>query len=303
MTTVDIAICVYGKPFQTAVTLATLLHHSEQHIGTVFIQEEKEQPHGEVVSFLPWCFPETSFAVHRPEMHHGVKFTERRRLPEAGYRRSIRYQAAWEDSSAGHLFITHNDVLYLKDVIGLMLDHMEGDTFSGVGRVGQCWNCPASYAGRCSGETHEDFRPTYEEVETLLQEHRGVRTHISSVTPEHPYPLPECRLNEFAALINLRKTRPDVFPVGPVIPIGCMTTDTGTTWFRDLRIKGHRFRHLNEGFKHGPFSATTSGNLANSDASRYEQEEDRAKQYLLRHFPKVYHRAAALHRFAKGVRG
>ena len=33
---VDVAISAYGKPYQTAVTLASLLRHCERHIDTIY---------------------------------------------------------------------------------------------------------------------------------------------------------------------------------------------------------------------------------------------------------------------------
>ena len=41
---VDVAICVYSKPYSTAVTLASLIEHSRQHIGGCLFNRKKNRP-------------------------------------------------------------------------------------------------------------------------------------------------------------------------------------------------------------------------------------------------------------------
>ena len=45
---VDIAINVYGKPFQTALAIRSLLKYSGDHVGRFFINLEKKQPFGKM---------------------------------------------------------------------------------------------------------------------------------------------------------------------------------------------------------------------------------------------------------------
>ena len=52
MATVDVAINVYGKPYQTAVTLLSLLKHSGQHLNKIYFVVEPEQPRKESFEFL-----------------------------------------------------------------------------------------------------------------------------------------------------------------------------------------------------------------------------------------------------------
>ena len=41
---VDVAINAYGKPYQTAITLLTLMKHSQQWINKIYFVEEAKQP-------------------------------------------------------------------------------------------------------------------------------------------------------------------------------------------------------------------------------------------------------------------
>jgi len=43
---VDVAINVNGKPYQTALTIQSLLKYSGNHIGKIFLILEKNQPKG-----------------------------------------------------------------------------------------------------------------------------------------------------------------------------------------------------------------------------------------------------------------
>jgi hypothetical protein len=49
---VDVAIHVYGKPYQTAVTLFSLLKHSEQWIDKIYFVQDRYQPVGTNLSSL-----------------------------------------------------------------------------------------------------------------------------------------------------------------------------------------------------------------------------------------------------------
>jgi hypothetical protein len=45
-TQVDVGIMIYGKPYQTAVSLHTLYKYSKQHINKIYVTFEKVQPFG-----------------------------------------------------------------------------------------------------------------------------------------------------------------------------------------------------------------------------------------------------------------
>ena len=142
---VDVVISVYGKPHITAVTLLSLLKQSGQWIDTIYFTEERAQPAHTDFSWLKKLLTPYNVVYYRPWVNYGYRnLNESRcrhllRLPL--FRHSLRYQYAWEKTNKSHLFITHNDVLYKADLIGAYLDHI--GTGIGIGKVGQCWNCPA----------------------------------------------------------------------------------------------------------------------------------------------------------------
>jgi hypothetical protein len=106
---VDVAICVYGKPYSTAVTLASLIEHSRQHIGGC-LSTKKEPPHDGTVDYLPWCFPELDIVRYVLAVHIDLSFVDFPRVrSDAACRLSLRHQFAWENSTKALFFITHDD--------------------------------------------------------------------------------------------------------------------------------------------------------------------------------------------------
>lgn len=281
---VDVAVCCYGKPYQTAVTLASLLQHSGQHIDRIYFQEELQQPHGDKVALVPACFEDRNIIHYKPELHLGWSATDRTRLGDPAYRRSMRYQRAWEDSDKDFLFIMHNDCLFTSDIIGGMLERLADGLYSGVGLIGQCWNCPASYARLCSGDHYERYKPSYDEALELLRSFPAPRTTAANIGRDSPMPLPECRLNEFGCLVSLNKTRDLVMPIGDVVPFADFSTDIGTDWFRSLVLKGHRFLNWHDGMSHAWFSRDMNGHSAVFNRTIYEESELKAKDYLREHY-------------------
>ena len=299
MSKVDVAMCVFGKPYQTVATLASLLDRSGQHIGRVFIQEEKYQPWGDRVDYIKDVFPEWDVDTYIPP-----KFVDTFWLSETPLGRdgttlgSVRYQDAWERSEADFLFVTHNDGLFKGDTIGQMLEAM-GDEYSGAGIVGQCWNCPMNFAGVCNGDRHEGFNPTYDEAIALIRAHPGPRMREEFIDIEHPMPVSECRLGEFACLISLRKTKHLVMPLGPVVPFGWFTHDIGVEWFRQMRLRGHRFRNMAPDYQHSPFLNNGNGSIALDDHAHYLRGENAARFWLGLHYPVAHARIEALRKDRK----
>lgn len=236
---VDVAINVYGKPFQTAAALLSLVRHSGDRIGKIFFIQEAKQPARIDFSFISELLP-GRVATFRPKHWLWCDQTVRERLADPDYRRSLRYQYAWEESAADYLFLTHNDVLYEADIIGDFLERI-GDNIA-IGEIGQCWNCPASAAGVCDGDRYLNFRPTLAELDDLYIKHPTDRVGWEKFRDDmEPWPLPECRLNEWAALIDLKRARPETMPVGDAYPFGSMTLDIGTRWFRQMSSRGFTF--------------------------------------------------------------
>jgi len=283
---VDVALSVYGKPYHTAAALLSLQKHSGSHVHRIFVQIEGQQPFGaRPERILPLLG--AKIVAFRPPLHLGWTQADPRRLGEAAYRQSVRYQWAWERSDRPLLFVLHNDCVFFDDVIGRMRAAMAREQVLGVGPIGQCWNCPAHRAGRCDGPRHADFRPSYEEACDIVRAHPGPRLTVDRIDKISPMPLLECRLNEFACLIDLLRARPATMPFGPCRPFGWNSPDIGVDWFRGMRLQNFRFKHwdLRDGFRHGPFYGENGGHPADSDRALYDKGEAEALAWLDAHFP------------------
>jgi hypothetical protein len=279
---VDVAINVYGKPYETLVSLKTLMLHSGQHIDKIFFIQERKQP--------LWCGDFNvilerfdNLEVFIPKHFLYIYFTDRERYSDEDYRLSIRYQYAWEHTDKDYLFITHNDMLYNADMIGEMLNILKNTENDGVGQIGRCSYCPAFHASKCKGSKYLEYDPTYEEVMDLIKKypHAKPDLHDPLIDKNRPMPLPECRLNEYACLINLREIKSEVIPYGNIDPFGAYVgTDLGTKWFRELIIKGYKFKHFDiyRYCRHGWGKYLGHETLCNSDY--YTRAEDEALEYL-----------------------
>ncbi len=286
---VDVAVAVHGKPWQTASTLFSLLEHSGRHIDKIWFHEEPKHVNNDGVDFvLPWFADKL---VHfKPPLFLGYeKLTPtimRRVRNDPDYRRSIRYQIPFEDTEKRFLLFCHNDTFFTGDVVGEMLKRLENSPYVGIGMIGQCWNCPAHAAGVCDGARHESFNPSYSEAIALVKKYPMPRTRASHFSRWKRNFMPECRLNEFACMLDLDKCRPLVFPKGDVAPLGLFAEDTGTKFFQDMRRRGERFLHYPEHFHHGRFAPNASGNALEhaSQIDNYRLAEELAKQYCLEHY-------------------
>lgn len=284
---VDVVINIYGKPYQTAVTIATLLEKSNRHIRKIFLQVEARQPHDVNMDGLLRTFADEKFVHLHPKIYVGLEPSRDSDLEDLDYRRSIRYQYGWEISEAEFLFISHNDCIFRRDVVGDMMAYQRVNDFAGVGIIGQCWNCPAHHAQKCGGEKYDQYKPSYEEAVEVVRKYPSPRTTEGIIDREHPMPFPECRLNEFSCLIDMRKARPQTMPVGDIPPFGVMTNDVGTHWFRQMVLRGARFGHWFEGFDHAPFSPSGNGFSADSNKDHYASSEGNAAEYLARLYPDI----------------
>jgi hypothetical protein len=280
---VDVAINVYGKPLQTAVTLFSLMKHSGRHIDRIFFIQEKKQPPGADFELIFETLGDR-LDVHVPRYFlwtYPLKFF-RPLLRLKGFRQSLRYQYAWEKTDKNYLFITHNDVLYQNDVVGYFLENLEGHI--AAGQVGMCWSCSARVADLCSGERYLAFRPSvaqYAELTRRFPETRA-KIHKRFAHKGRAWPLPECRLNEWACLINMKLARPLTMPQGDILPFGAMMLDIGTEWFFQVHQRGYTVKHLDlSGYAHHAWTTTdASGHRVLFDRNAYDHGEDAARRML-----------------------
>jgi hypothetical protein len=276
---IDVCINVYGKPWQTLCTLKSLIKHSGQHIDKIYLIKERDQPYNEDIDFIfKFLKNLTVFTPTRYEF-----WSTETDLTDEKQRYTIRYQYGIEKSDKKYIFLTHNDVLYTGDILSEMLGKAEG--MIGVGQIGQCWNCPANHTGTCSGEKFYDWQPTYDEVMSLPLPFS--RTTKDLIDTKFPKPLPECRLNEWACLLNREmlineqnyQDRNSIFGMANKVDIGC-------SWFKSMTIKNYRFAHYNQRFDHG-FWAKNAGHVTLIDENLYRASEKVAKKYFHTHFSTI----------------
>lgn len=302
---VDVAVNIFAKPYQTALSVLSLLRQSSVNVGTIWLQYEPMGSRYDKVSpyvvakylkeVLDWpC------RVSQPEHWLALEAPDMARLDDPAYRLSIRYQNAFEHSESRKLLLMHNDVYVFGDALGEMLAAM-GDAFA-IGQLGQCWNCPAhadkvvqDVMGRpaCTPERYEEFRPDAAELRRLYSRARELGVFVrpyevcfTEYFDQQPWPLPECRVNEWFCLLDLEKTRPHCAPFGPVLPpgaygaCGSYNLDIAVPWFRAMHALGFRARH----FDHTRYLRHWVG-TGKMSASRYTMAEDNARKLLEKEFP------------------
>ena len=307
---IDVVINVYGKPYQTLCTLKSLMLHSGKHIDKIYLIEELQQPYGENIDFI---LNEFDNLIHfKPNKYCFTpwigSFGD---LNDQENRYCFRYQYGIEKSDKKYVFITHNDILYTGDIIGDMLSSVEGS--AGIGLIGQCWNCPAFKGGLCDGSRYQDYKPTYQDIISVSNQHTPARytqfTHL--INRDVPMPLPECRLNEFACLVDRDVCINECPPNGNSRFFGGYDIlDLGDAWFRDLVLKGYQFKNydINKTSIHGYYSQLdsevrvyekndresaygeskffVSGYPTQLDHYKYVKAEELAKEYFENNFKK-----------------
>ncbi|MCL1916154.1 MAG: hypothetical protein FWG17_05570 [Desulfovibrionaceae bacterium] len=301
----DVALNIFAKPYQTALALLSLLKHSAGHVGRFYLQFEPAgsrydaEPPYAVAEYLFEAGLEVE--IFQPEIWVECAAVEEARLSDVPYRLAMRYQYAFEHTERRYLFILHNDVMFKRDILGAMLERADGAFI--LGRIGQCWNCPARDADlvlaaglgteACAPERYADFQPDFVGLERLyaLAREKGLavrpywegwETHYR----ERAWPLPECRVNEWACLVDVRETRPLTRPAGGILPLGAFeacgsqTLDTGVAWFRELSRQGFRAGHfwVDDYMMHW-------GGSARIRRDAYLEAEQEAMRILLRAFP------------------
>jgi hypothetical protein len=296
MQKVDVVIHTYGKPWQTLCALKSLMLHSGQHIDKIYATEEKFSPYEDTSK---WAFERINNVDYYVLKSYYLTRTTMGDMNDIENRWDYKYQYGIERSDKKYVFILHNDILFLDDIIGNMLSVADG--YAGVGLIGQCWNCSVFHAKVCDGERHDTYNPTYEEVEPVLLTHPPVRGPYfhGCVNKEQPMPLPECRLNEFACLIDREITMKECYPNGNSRLFGNYDIlDCGAAWFRDLFLKGYRFKQfeINKDSTHGYFSLIAprnyykdkifyvSGHPTQQHEESYWKAEQDAKEYYEQHF-------------------
>lgn len=284
MEKVDVCINVYGKPWQTLCTLKSLMKHSGHLIDKIFLIKEKEQPYNDNIDWIFNYFD--NLVIHTPKYYNFLK-RKISNLFDNDEILSIRHQFGFEKSNKKFIFITHNDVLYTGDIIGDMLSKI-GDS-AGIGEIGQCWNCPLLDEGICNGEKlNKNFESKldYNDIMKIVDKYPKKRTYYQCrnlISKENPFPMPECRLNEWACLINREITNNETFPNNSTPFFGLIGLDSGTEWFKSMYLKGFKFINYKNNFTHG-FWADNAGHPTLINKDEYNTSEKTAKKYFEENF-------------------
>jgi hypothetical protein len=273
-----------------------VLQHSGQHIDKIYLSYEAQQPHDDwsgihkVVNYFRGN--QANLVVVEPAYFLGLGANDLARAKtDSRYRQSIIHQYAFEHTDKPYLCVMHNDMLFHQDLIGAMLGELsDTDSMAGVGQIGQCWNCPALSAQRCSPATMSAYVPSQQEAIALHQSYPIPRQANALAILERGFvhPLPECRLNEYCALVNVDSYRKLTVPIGD---IGCFGgnwggSDTAAMWFHQMYNAGCRFVHFDVHAlaTHAAFDGSGSGSEANDNRSRYYQSEENARLYIDAHY-------------------
>lgn len=296
MKKVDVCVIYYGKPYQTILSVLTLLRFSREHIGKVYITVEKNQPYdayGEIYKVIQALEDLVPLDLFYPDFFCNLDTMDYERVKhQDGYRWSIPYQYALETSAMKHLFIMHNDMIFHRDMIGDMLEvFAEHPAMAGAGSIGQCWSCPANAAGLCDGSVFQHYVPQQAEAIALHEKYDTPRKvkDIEILKTGRVHPLPECRLNEYACMIDLEIYRKTTLPFSDNVCFGGnwgFTADLGTGWFYQMVNQGYEFRHfvLEDYAIHSQFNPVGQGMGAYSNKENYIISESNALAYLQENF-------------------
>lgn len=198
MKKVDVCINVFGKPYQTLVTLKSLLKYNYDYINKIYLIEEAKQPHPTDFEFIKNELNYDNLVHFKPKHHLWVYDTQCQLLTDINYRHSIRYQYAFEKTENDFLFVIHNDVLFKTKFLNTLIDDANNNRYIGIGQLGQCWNCPLKCENLCNADICHNIKLNNNQIFNAINKHQQCRTfgikHL--IDNNKPMPLPECRLNE-----------------------------------------------------------------------------------------------------------
>jgi len=292
MKKVDVCVIYYGKPYQTIISILSLLKVSGQYINKIYITVEYKQPfgqYGDVYKVIKAVENIVPIDLYHPKSFYNLEILDYDRVKNNDdYRWSVPYQYALEHTKMQWLFIMHNDMVFHRDMIGDMLPLFQQDAqMAGTGSIGQCWSCPAAKAQLCGGQVFMEYRPSAEEAIAVHEQYQTPRQKrdLEILHSGRIHPLPECRLNEYACMINIETYRKNTLPMGTN---GCFggnwefTADLGTGWFHQMVNQGHKFQHLvlEDYAKHSSFNPIGQGIMAYSNRDNYLLSEKNALKYL-----------------------
>ncbi|GAU07717.1 hypothetical protein [Desulfoplanes formicivorans] len=255
---VDVVINVFGKPYQTALSILSLFKYSWKHIRKVYIILEKENKKNQICLLKELLFyVRKRIVFYSPKNWFWVYAVDPNEFAKEEVRLGLRYQYGIENSDAGYIYIMHNDVVHYVDVIGKYLAYI--GSHIAIGKIGMCHNCPAFWADICDGNRYLNYRPSIEELRALYHEAipphgwKGFMYHLKDFCDEYrsqPWPLPCCRVNEFSCLIDLKQYKDVTMPYGTAYPFGAYGScgdyllDIACRWFHDVNLLGYTCKNF-----------------------------------------------------------
>ena len=111
-----------------------------------------------------------------------------------------------------------------------------------------------------------------------------VRTNIEMIDTKNPKPLPECRLNEWACLLNRKILITELNNDMSTPLFGEYGVDLGTEWFKNMFLKGYKFKNYTKNFEHSYWSKLSSGHQTLLNKEMYDDSEKNAKEYYQKNF-------------------
>jgi hypothetical protein len=289
---IDVIISVCGKPWQTTLALLSLDRACGGRIDRIYFIEENTRSMGYDIQSGQYDYVlerlKHKIVYFQPKQWNYCFGVEYDKLGDTDYRHSVRYQYGWEMSDKDHVLIIHNDAVFHGDVVGALLENI-GDAVA-IGHVGQCWYCPAAFTGKCGSERHLEYRPGFSELldlykKTVAPEGSLMRAYhlprMHDMFQDQPWPLPECRVNEWCALIDLKTARKMTAPHGRVTPFGAIVSvgkqilDVGCQWFREMHLRGKVAKHFNI-YEYMHHDVPPTGQPTLLDKARYRDMEEQA---------------------------
>ena len=298
MSKVDVIISVCGKPLQTCLALLSLERASGQHIDKIYFIEENTQTKGIDAGCHQYVLDALAHKIeyYMPKYWNYCFPIEWDRIDDEEYRHSVRYQYGWEKSDKDYVLIIHNDAIFRKDIIGAMVEGI-GDHVA-AGHIGQCWYCPAAFSGKCSPDTYMDYRPDFRELVDLYRsaqppEGKQVRAYhlprMHDIFFKQPWPLPECRVNEWCCLVNMKIARKMTMPIGKATPFGAFINvgkqilDVGCQWFREMHLRNQTCLNFDI-YKYMYHDVPPTGQPTLIDKDKYKTKEEIALDVLRAEF-------------------
>ena len=234
-TKVDVAIQSFKKPESLIYTCLTLKEFCGDHIDTIYISDDqsndKTLEYYSKEAFLKAMAP-IKICVRENEKRAGLRFNNKRMLKKRinnviwySYDVIKGRKPVIVSDNKKYIYLTHDDVEFSGDVIGLYLEEIQKGKHAIVGDLGQCWRCPEESKCDpykiCSG-----YRPTRE----------WPRVGIINIKSRRA-----CRINEWSCLVDAEVAKQianeDAVFFGTYEDRG----DIGAYWFDYIVKKGYSF--------------------------------------------------------------